>query len=179
MSLRTRFLAMLLVGVGASVLFAACSDLPSTSAPSAAIASPTGPSLGYIPPAGCFTDDITSCVNATAGVVHTEQLQVCKRYPAGTVNPPAVQIRLDVRSENTPREDQTGLFFTLQPNSCLLVWQNGELIGPKVDTVEVTEVVPAGYSASSQVTTIVRDGPRGPAETFTTTVNPATRLDLN
>src|SRR5947208_14341770 len=115
MSVRTRFLAMLLVGVGATVLFTACSEIPSTSAPTAGVASPTGPSLGYIPPAGCFTADITGCVNAVAGVAHTEQLQVCKQYPAGTLNPPAVQIKLDVRSENVPREVQTGLYFTQPP----------------------------------------------------------------
>ena len=173
MSLRTRFLAMLLVGVGATVLVTACSEIPSTSAPSARVGSPTGPSLGYLPPFGCASVDVTTCGKPGTGVVHTEQLQVCKQYPAGTVNPPAVQIRLDVTSDNVPRGPQTGLFFTIQPNSCLIIWQNGEEFGPLVDTVEVTEMVPAGYAASSQLTEIIRDGARGPSETFTTTVNPS------
>jgi len=103
-----------------------------------------------------------------------EQLQVCKQYPAGTVNPPAVKIVMDVENQQSARTPQSNVEFTIQPNSCIQIWQNGELFGPEADTVYVTEQVPAGYTASSQITTIKRDGPRGPGETFTTTVLPST-----
>jgi hypothetical protein len=176
--MRNRFVAIILASACTVLLVVACSDNPTTSVPSTSIKSPAGPNLGFVPLFGCSAVDFSTCAPLTAADAHTEALKVCKMYPAGTVNPPAVQIHLDVKTENAERFPlPPSLDFTLQPNTCRHIWQNGEDFGPKVDTVWVTEVVPAGYTASSQVTTIRRVGPRqtNPADNvFTTTANAAT-----
>jgi hypothetical protein len=166
MSVRNRFLSLLAASACTVVLVTACAEMPSTSSPSA-VAPTSGPSFGYLKPYQCDAVSATNCTGETGdGLVREEQLEVCKYYPAGTVNPPAVTIQLEVKSDNVPRSQQSGLSFTLQPNSCLVLWQNGEDFGPNVDTVWVTEVVPAGYTATSQVTTRKRFGPRGQVGTY-------------
>jgi hypothetical protein len=174
--MRNRLVATLVASVCTAVLLVACAEGPSSTSPVSGLAPKDGPQFGYVTPFGCAVGtDISACGQPGDGLVHTEQLQVCKQYPVGTVNPPAVQIQLDVVTDNAPRGPQTGLIFTLQPNSCRIIWQNGELFGPNADAVTVTEVAPAGYTATSQVTTIRRNGPRDPGNnTYTTTVNPST-----
>jgi len=79
----------------------ACSESTTTSAPSATIKSPSSPSFGYIPVVTQRTSP--HAAESPPGIAHTEQLQVCKQYPAGTVNPPAVKIVMDVKTNNPAR----------------------------------------------------------------------------
>jgi hypothetical protein len=174
--MRNRLVATLVASVCTAVLLVACAESPTSTSAVTGLAPASGPQFGYVTPFGCAVGtDITACGTPTTAFAFQEQLKVCKQYPAGTVNPPAVQVQLDVTTNNPPRGPQTGLIFTIQPNSCLIIWQNGELFGPETDHVSVKELVPAGYTATSQVTTIVRDGPRNPGNNvYITTVNPAT-----
>ena len=174
--MRNRLVATLVASICTAVLLVACAETPSSTSPVSGLAPKNGPQFGYITPIGCEVGtDLSACGIPTTAFAFQEQLKVCKQYPAGTVNPPAVQVQLDVVTNNPPRGPQTGLIFTIQPNSCMVIWQNGEQFGPEADNVTVTEMVPAGYTATSQVTTIVRDGPRNPGNNvYITTVNPST-----
>jgi hypothetical protein len=175
--MRNRLVATLLASVCTAVVLVACAESPSATSSLVSRVAPTGgPSFGYLTPYGCDAVSTADCKGIPGdGLVREEQLEVCKYYPAGTVNPPAVTIQLEVKSDNAPRSQQSGLQFTLQPNSCIQIWQNGEDFGPKVDTVWVTELVPAGYTATSQVTTRKRYGVRGAVGTyFSNTVNAPT-----
>jgi len=170
--MRNRLVATLVASVCTVMLIVACAETPTSSSPVASLSPIGGPAFGRVP-GGCATLDVTACALPGDGLPNREQLQVCKLYPAGTVNPPDAHFELEVLTENAPRGAQTGLTFTLHPGQCLIVWANGEQIGPNADTVFVKEIVPAGYTTTSQITTIKREGPPG-SGVFTTTVNPAT-----
>ncbi|MEO8621685.1 MAG: SdrD B-like domain-containing protein [bacterium] len=109
-----------------------------------------------------------------SGIPSPELLQVCKNYPSGTVNPPAVQIKLDVVTTRVI-SSPTSITYTVQPNSCLTLWWTGGPPEPP-DQFTVEEIVPPGYTSSSQVSTIIRSGPSG--SPFVTTNNPATSATI-
>jgi hypothetical protein len=176
MSLRNRFFTIVAASACSMLVVTACSEVPTSAAPSSTLAPSAGPSYGYLTPYGCDSASPANCPGVpTTAITTKEQLRVCKWYPAGTVNPPAVQIQLVVQTENPPRfaTSQNSANFTLPANSCILIWQNGEDFGPSVDTVWVTEIVPTGYTATSQVSTTVRNGPRE-SNDFPVTVNAPT-----
>jgi hypothetical protein len=126
-------------------------------------------------PYGCNSQ--ATCVGVPDnGAPLAEIIKVCKLYPAGALATPAVQVVVQATTTN-PTNTPTTLTYTVPGNvagtpdaslSCLRVWSNGE--SGTVDTVVVTEVVPSGHTATNQVTAIIRNGPAGPSETFTTTV---------
>ena len=175
MSLNIRRLTMLLGSVVVAIILAACSESPSAISGTKQL-TPAAPSFGNAQPLicdangrNCVPCQLSQCVGLPGdGVVTREDLEVCKMYPAGTVNPPAVNVQLDVTTTNITLSPKN-IVFTIQPNTCLILWRNGEHIGPAPDYVKVTELVPAGYTATSQVTTAVRIGPAIPPEVYDTT----------
>lgn len=110
------------------------------------------------------------------GIVLPELIKVCKLYPVGSTSTPSVQVLVEATTTNTTSSPTT-LTYTIPGNiagtsdanlHCLRVWSNGE--NGSVDNVKITEVVPTGYTVERQVTTIIRVGPAGPSQTFTTAV---------
>ena len=147
------------------VLAVSCGD-----ARSVTILSPgVGPQHSSGVPFRCTSP--TTCTGLpTAQTPELELVKVCKYYPASVVNPPAVQVRLDVATSNaTP--SPTSLVFTIDANSCKKIWSNG-FSGGSADNVTLQEVVPPGYTTTSQVTTIMSTD--GSFTTTTTTTLPAT-----
>ena len=111
-----------------------------------------------------------TCVGTpSSGVVTLEVLEVCKVYPAGTVNPPNVQVQLAVRTNNVS-PSPTALTFTIRPNTCEWIWSNGATLTS--DVVTVTELTPPGYTTTTQVTSIVHV--TSPNVRDVTTTNPPT-----
>lgn len=160
MSIRSRRGATLVATLGAALSLAACSEGPAAVAPR--LAPDATPNNGYAVPYGCTTAQ--SCVGAagdpiTAITARREQLQVCKRYPAGVAGP-AVTIHVHAVSQD-PNPDGTPYDFdyTLPANSCRIIWNNGEAYSTThlkhADVLTVTEVVPAGYASTSQVMTVI------------------------
>ena len=127
----------------------------------------TGPGAPFQPgvtlhdaiPDAC-TSQATCIGKPGTGVPELEVLQVCKVYPTGTVNPPAIVVHLDVVTQYPPdaQPSPTSLDYTIQPNACLKLWFTPG--GATVDTVKVREIVPTGYTSSSQISTIVRNPDR-------------------
>lgn len=152
--------------LAAMLVFAgACGQEQTTVASSSSPLRPGVASFDAFPDA---CTDLASCIGAPAAeIVAPEEVRVCKKYPAGTVNPPSVQIKLDVITHNVVGSP-TNIVYTLLPNTCLkLWWSPGGTSIP--DTVTIQELVPPGFTATSQVSTGVQVG-----SSFVTTTNPAT-----
>ncbi len=161
--------AVTALGLAALAVSAACSD----STTSSTSLKPGSPSYGYALPAGCT--DTTTCTGLPGdGAPHTEKMQVCKYYPAGEANPPSVQVLVEAHVGNPLNytDSPRSLTYTIAPNTCVYVWRNGE-DDQLPDTVTVTELVPAGWVGTSQLSTIIRVGPRqGSLNVFDTVVYP-------
>lgn len=148
------------------LIAAACSDQPTGGTAALSVPRTAAHSSGV--PYQCNSQN--TCVGIPSdGVPLAELLQVCKVYPSGVVGPD-VQIQINVGTTN-PSPSPTTLTYTIPANGCKRVWSNGE--NGNVDNVTVTELSPSGYTTTSQVTTIIRVGPAGPSEGFTTTALPA------
>jgi SdrD B-like domain/PKD domain/Putative Ig domain len=137
---------------------------------------PAGPSHGYAPIHGCdnLTPQTMCTGSVTTNTVRFEELHVCKVYPGGTG--PDVQINLTADFVMFQDGPQSGT-YTLQAGQCLTLWRNGEEVNGvrSTDIITISETPVPGYTATSQVTTILRDQPDpGPNSTFTTTVGPVT-----
>ena len=134
----------------------------------------TGPTSTLRPGVGlrdAYPDNCTTqaaCIGIPGnGVADPEDLEVCKMYPAGTANPPAAVFHLDVVSVYTDRDPSPKhLDYTIQPNTCLVLWFTPG--GATQDNYTLTEIVPPGFTATSQITTLVRTSAKG--------VNPPTYL---
>ncbi|MEO5817735.1 MAG: hypothetical protein ABIT20_20875 [Gemmatimonadaceae bacterium] len=172
MSSFTRRISTLLGSIAVAALVVSCAERGG--APDIAV--PTGPALGYAPMHGC--DNLTPASTCTGSLatmsVLWEQLRVCKVYAEGSG--PDVQIALTANYVMFKDGPQSGT-YTLHSGECRTLWRNGEeTYGVRSsDTITVTETPVPGYTATSQVTTILRDQPDpDPNSTFTTTVGPVT-----
>ncbi|MDB4891251.1 MAG: Cna domain protein [Gemmatimonadetes bacterium] len=173
MSSFIRRFPLLLGSIAVAALLASCME--KGGAP--AILAPTGPALGYAPQYPCDFDPISAAPTCTGTVSPDttlwEQLVVCKYYTEGTG--PDVEIKLTadfVKFPESPGPQQgESNTYTLKSGQCKTLWRNGEYVGNvrSTDTITVTETPVPGYTAQSQVTTIIRneDLP-GPDRTFTT-----------
>ncbi len=148
----------MLAGAVLAILASSCGEQPTN--PKTDRLAPGVVTLSGGAPEGCT--DIVSCTGkATTSAMVGETMKVCKVYPANAVNPPAVTIQMTVITSNvTPigMGSGTTTSYTLPANTCMWLWHNSERFAP--DQVTITEIVPAGYTSTSQVTTIVRDGPK-------------------
>ena len=95
---------------------------------------PSGPALGYIPPNVCQSTTDCGTTVPLSSPVHTEQLQVCKIYPGGTG--PVITAVVHVATGNAPLGPQD-FSVQVQPNTCSIVWRNGESTGNLADTMYV------------------------------------------
>ena len=118
----------------------------------------------------------TTCTGLpTAEAPELELVKVCKYYPAGTAVTPAVQVKLDVTTTNTALSP-TSLVFTIDANSCKKIWSNG-FSGGTPDNVTLQEIVPPGYTTTSQITTIVStDGTHTTTSTSTAAATSASTV---
>jgi hypothetical protein len=159
-----------------AALVAACSDPPTSNG----LAPRAKPSLGVALPGGCTSS--ATCVGTPGdGVVHVEQVQVCEYFPSDPGVSVAVALHIGESAVNAAHNTNTqtsphDVAYTFTPNGCRILWQNGEIFGPDADTASVSETSPAGYTTSSQRTTIVRNagallGSTNPLD-YTSTVDP-------
>ncbi|MEO8620457.1 MAG: SdrD B-like domain-containing protein [bacterium] len=144
------------------VLAASCSEQVKSTAP---LAKPGSAAFDAFPDS-CTS--LATCVGQPdVAAASFENLTVCKYYPTGTVNPPAVQVQLDVVT-NVVTSSPTSLVYTVQPNTCLRLWWTGGGVTSTTDHFTLQELVPAGYTSTSQITTKVRTGTSGAAFTTST-----------
>ena len=153
----------------------ACGSEPATSSSSGGLRPGTAAHDAY--PDNC-TDQATCVGIPGVEQVYPEEVNVCKKYPAGVVGP-AIRVKLDVITHTLPISSPTSLFYTIQPNSCLRLWySNGGRAIP--DTVTLQELLPGGYTSMTQIATGMNNSagvfvstPLG-APTSATTVNAIT-----
>lgn len=172
MSSYLRRVPVLFGSIAVVALLASCME--NGSAP--AIAAPSGPLKGYAPVIGCDNlTPATMCEGSPATqVVRVETLRVCKVYTEGTG--PDVEIKLNADYVQFQLGPQSGT-YTLHAGECRTLWRNGEFYNgvSSTDVITVSETPVPGYTATSQVTTVIREEPfPGGPSTFDTLTGPVT-----
>jgi hypothetical protein len=129
-----------------------------TASMAAAVACSGGSTPSMVSPSTTSQADIPTIPGPNPGAPDFEFIELCKTYVGGIG--PSVKFDVDIDVDNNGSSD-VKFQVTLAPGECKDIWVAG---GVQFNVATITETVPAGFTASSQLT--IKNGITNTTTTF-------------